>query len=327
MTLRRHDRSARNVKPIWKEMLTRPSKHPFRNTTFALVAVVATVTSCARILGAANITNPGDARTTFHEIHVGDARRNFLLHRPPRPYHHPLPLFVLLHGSSANANVMMQESGMNAIADSIGAIVVYPNGTGEIPYFRLFWNEQGCCNRQAPVHGADEERMLSEIVDTLSALYPIDRSRVGLAGFSDPGSMAYLIACDQSRIWSAIGVIAGKLPHSGCTPPRGVSTIVFHGTADSNIRYGSTSSDVASWASRLGCTVQRSDSAPHVSIADYSGCRDGAEVRLYSIAGGKHGWPGGKKSWPFAPQPPRSVDASRLFAAFVLDHPRATAAK
>lgn len=280
------------------------------------------MTSCARVLGATDLSTQESARTSFHEIRVGAARRNFLLHLPPAPYEHSLPLLVLLHGSSANANVMMRESGMNAIADSIGAIVVYPNGTGEIPYFRLFWNEFGCCGNHGVVHGVDEERMLSEIVDTLSVLYPVDRSRIGLVGFSDPGSMAYLIACDQSEIWSAVGIVAGRLPRSTCIPVRGVSTIVFHGTADSNIRYATTPSDVASWAARLGCSARSADSVARVLVADYSSCRDGAEVRLYSIIGGKHGWPGGKKSWPLAPPPPRSVDASRLFAAFVLDHPR-----
>ncbi len=285
------------------------------------------MSSCARVLGATDLASPGEVRTTFHEIRVGGGRRNFILHRPPAPYTHLLPVFVLLHGSSANANVMMRESGMNAIADSIGAIVLYPNGTGEIPYFRLFWNELGCCGREGAVHGVNEEAMLSAIIDTVSKLYPVDRSRIALAGFSDPGSMAYLIACDQSHTWSAIGVVGGRLPRTACVPARGVSTIVFHGTADSNIRYASTDSDVADWAQRLGCSSYRADPAPLLLITDYEGCKDGAEVKLYSIVGGKHGWPGGKKSWPLAPQPPRSVDASRLFASFVLSHSRAVAAK
>ena len=288
----------------------------------AAVGAVTTLCSCARLLGATDLSAAGYVPTTFHEIRVGAARRNFLLHRPPPPYDHLLPLLVMLHGSSANANVMMHETGMNAIADSIGAIVVYPNGTGEIPYFRLFWNEFGCCGRERGVHGVDEEKMLAAIVDTLSRLYPIDRSRIGLAGFSDPGSMAYLIACDQSEMWTTVGVIAGKLPPSACTPKRGVSTIVFHGTADRNVRYGTTPADVASWSARQKCALAHTESTAVVTIVDYRGCLDNAEVKLYSIIGGKHGWPGGKKSWLLAPTPPRSVDASRLFGDFVVAHPR-----
>ena len=282
-----------------------------------------TLSGCARLLGATAFPPTGDTRTTFHEIRVGSARRNFLLHRPPAPYDRPLPLLVLLHGSSANANVMMEESGMNAIADSIGALVVYPNGTGEIPYFRLFWNEKGCCAREGGVRGVDEEGMLRAIVDSLSRVFPIDRTRVGLAGFSDPGSMAYPIACDQSDLWTTIGVIAGKLPANACRPKRGVSTVVFHGTADHNIRYGTTASDVADWARRQDCGAAVTVSLPAMSTTDYPGCRDGAEVKLYTLIGGKHGWPGGRKSWFLAPNPSRAVDASRAFADFVISHPRA----
>ena len=216
----------------------------------------------------------------------------------------------------------MEESGMNAIADSIGALVVYPNGTGEIPYFRLFWNEMGCCDRTNGVHGVDEEKMLLTIVDSLARTFPIDRTRIGLAGFSDPGSMAYVIACDQSELWTTIGVIAGKFPATQCSPKRGVSTVVFHGTADHNIRYGTVDSDVATWARRQECGPVATDSSREVKVADYAGCRDGAEVKLYSLIGGKHGWPGGKRSWLFAPSPSRAVDASRAFASFVVSHPR-----
>ncbi|MDQ6717954.1 MAG: hypothetical protein M3Z17_06360 [Gemmatimonadota bacterium] len=293
-----------------------------RFSFLVLPGVMLSVAGCAKVLGATDFPPKGEARTTFHEIRVGSARRNFLLHRPPPPYGRPLPLLVLLHGSSANANVMMEESGMNAIADSLGALVVYPNGTGEIPYFRLFWNETGCCARPAGVRGVDEEAMLLAIVDSISRAFPIDRTRMGLAGFSDPGSMAYLIACDQSEVWTTIGVIAGKLPATTCGPKRGVSTVVFHGTADHNIRYGSTAADVDAWAQRQRCNAGVMDSTGLVKTTDYAGCRDGAEVKLYSLIGGRHGWPGGRKSWLLAPSPSRAVDASRVFANFVISHPR-----
>lgn len=293
-----------------------------RVSILAWLGLMMPLAGCARILGATRLPPTGDARTSFHEITVGSVRRNFLLHRPPLPYRHPLPLFVLLHGSSANANVMMEESGMNAIADSLGALVVYPNGTGEIPYFRLFWNETGCCVQTTGVHGVDEEGMLLAIVDSLSRFYPLDRTRVGLAGFSDPGSMAYLIACDQSDVWTAIGVIAGKLPAKYCAPKRGVATVVFHGTLDHNIPYGTTASDVEGWARRQECGGGAVTSSYAVNVADYSSCRDGGEVKLYSLIGGRHGWPGGKKSWLLAPNPSRAVDASRVFADFVMSHPR-----
>lgn len=213
---------------------------------------------------------------------------------------------------------------MNEVADRIGALVVYPNGTGGIPYVRLFWNTEHCCGVETR-SGADEAGMVAAIVDTLARAFPVDRSRVGLIGFSDAGTLAYLLACDRisGAVLTSIGVISGELPAVPCVPLSGISTMVFHGTADRNIRYGETAEHVAEWAARDHCAAAQQDSVRGARRADYPACAGGAEVELYTIVDGRHAWPGGDRSSVFAPRPSRDVDASGLFAAFVLDHPRA----
>jgi polyhydroxybutyrate depolymerase len=293
-----------------------------RRVITPVAAAALVLGGCAPLVGARSLATMSPDGTTFHTIAVGAERRGFLLHRPATARAR-LPVLFVLHGTSANANVVMDESGMNAIADSIGALVVYPNGTGGIPYVRLFWNTDHCCATQ-PRDGADEIEMVRAIVDSLAGRFPVDRSRVGLIGFSDAGTMAYLMACDArtSGMLSAIGVISGEVPAGHCTPPVGVSTIVFHGTADHNIHYGQTAENVAAWAQRERCTQSARDTLPSVERRAFTHCADGAEVALYTILGGRHAWPGGKRSNVLAPRPTREVDASRLFAAFVLSHPR-----
>lgn len=291
-----------------------------RRLIVAVLALGAPVfAGCARLLGATSLKDRALQPTTFHEIPVGDGRRGFLLHRPPQLGTKPLPVLVILHGSSANANTVESESHLDRVADSVGALAVYPNGTGGIPYFRLFWNFLDCCG--SGHRGPDESAMIRAIVDTLSGHFAIDRSRVGVVGFSDAATLAYQVACDDADVVSAIGVISGELATS-CVPPAPVSTIVFHGTADRNIRYGRTFEGVAQWATRMRCTQLRVDTAGTIARADYTSCPGGAEVTLYTILGGKHAWPGGKPSWFLAPAPSRAVDASEVFAAFVLSHPR-----
>jgi polyhydroxybutyrate depolymerase len=275
-------------------------------------------------VGASDLSATSPSGTTFHQIAIGRDERTFLLHRPHGTPARPMPVLFVLHGTSANANLAMEESGMNAVADSIGALVVYPNGTGGIPYIRLFWNTDHCCADQSR-RGVDEVGMVRGILDSLSHQFSIDRSRVGLAGFSDAGTMAYLLACDASETLTTIAVISGELPSSGCVPPAGVSTLVFHGTADRNIQYGHTAESVATWAARERCGAPSIDTIPDVIRTTYSSCASAANVELYTIVGGRHAWPGGARSWFLAPMPTRSVDASRLFAAFVLSHPRTTA--
>ena len=228
-----------------------------------------------------------------------------------------MPVLIALHGSSANANTVMEESGLNAIGDSVGALVAYPNGTGGIPYVRLFWNFKDCCGvgHRRP----DEAAMVRALVDTLAAHFPVDRSRIGVIGFSDAGTLAYELACTEIGV-SAIAVISGEVP--ACRPRPAVATLVFHGTADTNMPYGHTAQDVAEWAQREGCRAMSADTTGAVIITTHRECDDDAVVTLYTIVGGRHAWPGGKASWLFAPKPARDVDASRIFTRFVLDHPR-----
>ncbi len=275
---------------------------------------------CARILGAGALGISAPGHTTFHEVAVGTARRSYLLHVPAKPPR-AMPVIFVLHGSSANANVVMEESGMNDVGDSVGALVVYPNGTGGIPYVRLFWNTDHCCASQ-PRSGTDESGMVRAIVDSLALHFPIDRSRIGLIGFSDAATLAYLLACDAAPPLTAIGVLSGDLPSTRCTQSVGVSTFVLHGTGDRNMLYGDTPARVAEWARRQRCGPGAIDSVTDVIRTRYGQRADDAAVQLYAIIDGRHAWPGGKRSTIIAPQPTRTVPASRLFADFVITHPR-----
>jgi len=284
-----------------------------------LIFAALALAGCAKLVGARPLSADAPARTTFHELDAGGDRRGFLLHRPAAGHgaRGGMPVLIALHGSSANANTVMEESGLNAIGDSVGALVAYPNGTGGIPYVRLFWNFKDCCG---PGHRRpDEAAMVRALVDTLAAHFPVDRSRVGVIGFSDAATLAYELVCADAGV-SAIGVIAGEVP--ACRPHPAVATLVFHGTADTNIPYGHTTQDVADWARREACRTTSADTARDVIITRHRQCADDVVVTLYTIVGGRHAWPGGKPSWVFAPRPARDVDASRIFTRFVLDHPR-----
>jgi poly(3-hydroxybutyrate) depolymerase len=284
-----------------------------------LIATALALVGCAKLLGARPVGVDAATLTTFHELDASGDRRGFLLHRPSRAKG-AMPVLIALHGSSANANTVMDESGLNRIGDSIGALVAYPNGTGGVPYVRLFWNFTKCCGANGG--RPDEAAMIRSLVDTLAAHFPVDRARVGLIGISDAGTLAYELGCADVGL-SAIGVVAGEVPDN-CRPHRAIATVVFHGTADNNIHYGQTAERVADWARREGCRGVTADTTRDVIRTTHSPCDDGTVVTLYTIVGGHHGWPGGKRSWIFAPAPSGAVDASRVFARFVLEHPRRT---
>jgi polyhydroxybutyrate depolymerase len=51
---------------------------------------------------------------------------------------------------------------------------------------------------------------------------------------------------------------------------------------------------MAEWAAHNGCraAAHQSAIASDVTLVTWAGCRDGAEVDYYIIAGGGHSWPG-----------------------------------
>lgn len=283
-----------------------------------LVGLMLSLNGCATVLGATDVRADAPTRTTFHVLDADGDRRGFLLHRPATS-HGAMPVLIALHGSSANANTVMEESGLDEIADSLGALVAYPNGTGGIPYVRLFWNFEDCCG--SGHRRPDEAAMIRALIDTLSGHFTIDRSRIGVIGFSDAGTLAYELACLRTGL-TVIGVISGEVPRSDCRPDPAVSTVVFHGTADRNVHYGETDARVADWAARQGCRRTYADTTTAFRRTTHEECNDGAVVTLYTILGGHHAWPGGKRSWFLAPKPSRDVNASRIFSQFVMAHPK-----
>ena len=70
----------------------------------------------------------------------------------------------------------------------------------------------------------------------------------------------------------------------------------------------SAADSLATWAKLDGCTGAPTTRAPpdrvedgtHVSESLYTNCQGGAQVGLYSVAGGGHTWPSGRQYLPVA---------------------------
>ena len=243
----------------------------------------------------------------------------------------PTPLVVSLHGAGLWGAVQMEMSRWNAVADEQGLLVVYPSGRGGRGPRVWRAGQEGS--------SAKDIRFIAKLIDTLKASYNIDPARIYADGLSNGGGMAFLLSCTLSDRIAAIGLVASAqfLPWSGCTDPRPVPMIAFHGTEDRftpyhggqswvapDHRFPSIPGFTARWALRNRCRPDPFESAvaPDVSRREYTGCADGADVVLYTIHGGGHTWPGGgpQPRW-FVGETSRSVEASREMWAFFAAHP------
>jgi polyhydroxybutyrate depolymerase len=242
------------------------------------------------------------------------------------------PLVISMHGGGMWGAAQQEISQWNNVADEHGFIVVYPSGVGPLARHRAW--------RAAGGPGSDKEvRFISELIDTLSAVYNIDSTRVYADGVSNGGGMAFVLSCMLSGRIAAVGLVASAqfLPWAECPDQRPVPMIAFHGTADRQAWYKGGTSWVArrmvfpsieEWmaaaAQKNRCGPDPIDSmvANDVRRRAYTKCADEAPVVLYTILGGGHTWPSGGPlpEW-FAGTTSQSIDASREMWKFFREHP------
>lgn len=244
--------------------------------------------------------HPGTIDTGFI---IANRKRTFRIHIPAAATGgQNLPLLMVLHGTSGTSAGMEFITKANVLADREGFIVVYPQGLGDPTHWNIDPTDE---NNEDPEYF---ERLFFEVFGHC----PVDQSRVYVTGLSNGGGMTHRLACNFSKMITAIAPVGGAYGFPNiCSIERPVPVIAFHGMADPIVLYdGNGSSDVLDqaegawpslpywahgWAMRDFCLSRPVTSVPAAGILidTWSGCRDGAEVVLYSFENGGHTWPGG----------------------------------
>jgi polyhydroxybutyrate depolymerase len=216
-----------------------------------------------------------------------------------------VPLVVGLHGYTSTSSGLDDYLGLTAASDARGFLLALPEGTTD-PQGHQFWNavDHGCCDLSG-TH-VDDSGYLSHLIAQLTSSYAV--STVVVVGHSNGGFMANRLACDHADQVDAIASIAGPLPYdtSLCHPSRPVRVLHVHGDDDDTVPYQGSAAEMSAgaqqtaqrWAELDGCTVgpttgpaldlDRATSGAETTPVAYTGCRDGVEVRLWTIHGGRH---------------------------------------
>ncbi len=259
---------------------------------------------------------PGDY---VEEMISGGQTRRYRLHVPPSYQAEvPMPLVINLHGLNSNAAQQEKVSRMSAKADQAGFIVVYPEGLGDPQSWHF----------GPGAEGEADLRFLRELIQRLGAQYSLDSGRIYATGISNGAQMSNRLGCDMAQVIAAIAPVSGGYPAAlACNPARPVPVVAFHGTADKILPYegqGRLLQPVrewaAGWAARNGCDPQPAVTFQQGQVTGetWSGCREGADVTLYTIEGGGHSWPGSDMPAEITTQ---DIDATEVIWQFFADHP------
>jgi len=215
-----------------------------------------------------------------------------------------VPLVLAYHGYTATAEAMMSLSAFQPIADTAGFIVVYPQGTLLGPY--THWNVGGWTAGST----VDDVGFTEALIDSISAVYNVDPTRVYSTGSSNGGYMSFLLACQLSERIAAIASIAGSMtPETfrSCSPQHPTPILQMHGTADDLVPYDGESwtlaidSVIQYWVDHNNCkgtaiTTALPDLVPGdgstVEHVVHEAGDNGVSVEHFRIIGGGHDWPG-----------------------------------
>lgn len=248
-------------------------------------------------------------KTRFYELHV------------PAKYDpsHPAPAVFVFHGGGSYPAAIRYESGMDAVSDREGFIVVYPAGTNEergLTDRLLLWND-GRPNQDGKQSTVDDLGFFDSVLADVQKHFKIDPKRVYACGFSNGAQFTYCLAKQRSDRIAAIAAVAGQRPTDGFypPPPRPISVMQFSGKEDTVGPYEGgvpkfkrvlkqaelktelepVRETIASWAQHDGCSGDPKVKKKGKATEERWGpCEAGTEVILWTLEDGGHTWPGGK---------------------------------
>ncbi|MCI0376784.1 MAG: prolyl oligopeptidase family serine peptidase [Gemmataceae bacterium] len=276
----------------------------------------------------------------WRNIDVGNLKRTYLVYVPKKyDPKTPAPLVLALHGATMSARIMEPFSGLSALADREGCIVVYPNGTGpsEILYT---WNCGGFSPALAK-NKPDDVAFLGKVLDDVEKTFAVDKKRIYAAGMSNGAMMAYRLAAEMSERIAAVAAVAGTLTLDEVKPKRPVPILHFHGTADGLVPFKGASKETAAfwkfcsveetiavWVKINGCCkTPEVDKLPMpkdkypITRKSYNNGKSGSEVVLYVVEDGGHCWPGRPIGGGFLGPYTMNLHANDVIWEFFRRHP------
>ena len=211
------------------------------------------------------------------------------------------PLVMLLHGYGANSTLQDGLLGLSAHAESLGFILVKPEGTTDSDGAQ-FWNAtEECCDFEH--NGVDDVAYIGGLVEEAHTLYPI--SRVVFVGHSNGGYMSYRMACDRPDLMDKMAILAGAVykDEADCKGTTPMNLLHIHGTADDTVAYESDDThagaeeSVGRWVTKAACGAPTgagthdylsTADGEETSVQQWGGCADDVDIQLWTALDGDH---------------------------------------
>jgi polyhydroxybutyrate depolymerase len=252
-------------------------------------------------------------------ITAGDANRSYLVAEPPEGT--PVSAIVMsLHGTSSTAEGQARLSGFGQLAQTAGAVVVFPQAIQPIRA-GYEWDSS---------YDVD---YIAGLATELLSRHRTLHGRVILTGMSGGARMSSHFAGVHPELVQAVGAVAG-LRSPVIALQRPVPILAFHGTKDRINPYGGSGTqrwnesvpDAArAWALANGISGPPTEVAvsPTLTRSTYGAEGERGEVTLWTSRGAGHSWPGGHLGLRlslYLGRTSKEIDASSSIWEFGLRH-------
>ena len=271
---------------------------------------------------------------TAETVRLGD--RFYVIELPATPK--DAPLILALHGGGGSPDQFARASGLARAALREGYAVAFPAGSGRRGDALLTWNGGYCCGYAARKQ-VDDQAFLAAVIRDATMRYGLDPARVYLTGMSNGSIMIESFAARNPGLVRAIAGVSGTMDTDHIRVAGPVPALIIHGTADTMVPYGGGKGDssltrtdfasvpsvvaafLAPWGpvEKTSRTIDRRDDGTSVTVTDHS--KSGRVVlRLMTVEGGAHHWPGGRKARPSEGKT-QEIDANAEILRFFALHP------
>ncbi|QAY75097.1 PHB depolymerase family esterase [Sphingosinicella sp. BN140058] len=287
--------------------------------------------------GAAGATGPipEGARFEQHGFAGVSGKRAYKIYIPSRPARSPA-LIVMLHGCTQSADDFAAGTGMNAVAEERGFLVVYPEQPSSANASKC-WNWFNVADQ---ARDGGEAALLAGITRAVIAAHHVDPNKVFVAGLSAGGAAAAILGARYPDLFAAVGVHSGlacgaardmnsafaAMQRGGSRPQalsggaRPVRTIVFHGDADKTVNPVNGDQVVAQFAGRVPlrrtATQGVSPGGQGYTRTVHSDAAGAPMLEHWVVHGAGHAWSGGSAAGSYTDR--RGPDASREMVRFFL---------
>jgi polyhydroxybutyrate depolymerase len=274
----------------------------------------------------------GPSSPEVMEVKHGGLTRTALVYVPSRyDGKTPIPLVLSFHGRHGQGKDQANLSELHKVGERKGFLVVYPDGVAKS------WNA-GVGTGDAADRGIDDVGFVDALMDKLAERYRIDPDRVYASGVSNGGFFVHRLACERSNRFAAIATVAGEMLPAlakDCRVASPVAVLIFHGTRDPYVPYkgGQTkgsgialSSEEAAnvWSRNNGSTGEWKETFKKGDVHCRTSEGGRAPVRLCTVEGAGHTWPGGLQYMPklLVGSTNRDVNASEMIWEFFEANPK-----